>query len=359
MNTRSLIAFVALASAALAQQGTSPHTFVAAEGDSSFKTLCGYVSNMRTHYTQVDKTLAGLGARSVQKLHLRRDAALATDATYVARSLSFAVRMAHADWAKIVNNATVQDATMRKGNWQLAFTEKIVNLPSFVTKPAASPAAWSIALLLDAAFAYNGNDALAIGIDIGASSASAGKQYPLDGAGKENYTLSANTKLGTGCQVAGQASPFSLGAWVYNYGEAASDDALQFSVWYGKPGTPVTIVLGIGSPGVPFGACEKLLASPEVVFTPAATNGSGFWSDFLYFPHNQAFIGTTVYAQAAQPDAGQAGAPIALTNGVAAKYPANPVLMPVARDFHWTASTAFPTSYLFHKGSSLVIGLSW
>ena len=357
MNHVALLNVLLLASAALAQQASSPNARLATEGDSYYQTLCGYYAGMNSYYTHVDNTITVSGAHAFKKLHMRRDGTVPDSSDYVARTAPFIVRMAHADYAKVVNGAPVADATLRKGLWQTVFAEKPVNLPSFVTKPATTPAPWSIAIVLDAPFAYNGDDALAIGMRIGPAGTLQNKPYPFDSHGKVSTSSATGTKLGLGCLTG--SGRFTLTPQLQSYGDAGSPAYLQLSVDYGKPSAPLTVLLGTSNPALAFGGCELLYTSGQIVFSPGVTSSGGTFANYVELKHSNALVGASFWLQAAQPDGGQPAVPVALSNGSKLVYPANPSLPQVASEHRWTVGSSFPTSYQLSKGTSLVLAVSW
>ena len=353
--------FLAALTAALgAQNMTSPPGYLAAEGGGNFDSVAGAYAGQHTHIVHVDDALRGSGAHSIRRVSLRRDASAATDASYAARSLPIQIRMAQADFSKVVNGGDpVPDATLRLTPWQTVFAERMVSLPSFVTKPANAPAPWSVAFLLDAPFAYQPTSALAIHLRISPDSNVPPALYPIDATGEDGFAQESGTLVGTGCQITGQPGPLWFESSITSYGEIGSSSWLTCSAIFGVPSTPWLLALGLSDPNLPFGGCAPLRTSAQVVLPQAATDRAGVGRASYAFRHNRSLIGATFWLQAAQPYAGASGLPIALSNGRRNVYPANPVLPTHALALSWSSSSSVGTGHSFYKGGTVVFGLDW
>lgn len=353
--------FLASLTAALgAQNMTSPPGYLTADGGGNFADLAGAYAGQHTHIVHVDDALRGSGAHSIRRLYLRRDASAATDAAYVARSLPIEIRMAQADFTKVINGGDpVPDATLRLTPWQTVFAERMVSLPSFVTKPANAPAPWSVSFLLDAPFAYQPTSALAIHLRISPNSNVPPALYPLDATGEEGFAHESGTLVGTGCQITGQPGPLWFESSITNYGEIGSSSWLTCSAIFGVPSTPWLLALGLSDPNLSFGGCASLRTSAQVVLPQAAMDSAGIGRASYAFRHNASLIGANFWLQAAQPYANGSALPIALSNGRRNVYPANPVLPRHALALSWSSGSTVGTGHSFYKSGTLVFGLDW
>ncbi|MBK9129669.1 MAG: hypothetical protein IPM13_18070 [Phycisphaerales bacterium] len=353
--------FLATLPAALgAQNMTSPPGHLTADGGGVFDNVAGAYAGQHTHIVHVDDALRGSGAHSIRGVFLRRDASAATNPAYAARPLPVEIRMAQADFTKVINGGGhVPDATLRLTPWQTVFAQRMVSLPSFVTKPASALAPWSVSLLLDTPFAYQPTSALAIHLRISPNSNVPVAPYPIDATGESGYSHESGVLVGAGCQITGQPGPFWFESSLVNYGDVGSQSSLTCSVIRGVPSTPWILALGLSDPGISFGGCAALHTSAQVTLPQAATDAAGIGRASYTFAHHASLLGTTFWLQAAQPYANASAVPIALSNGRRTPYPANPVLPRHALALTWSSAPTFGVGHDFFKGATLVFGLDW
>jgi hypothetical protein len=151
-----------------AQTQTSPKGLLAAEGNDYAATFGAksYVSDLHTHFTQVDATLVGAGSRSISTLRFRRDGTSATNTSAIGRSLVVEVRMCNANWSKVTNGTTQLDTDWRVGSWSNVLALRPIVLPDLRAMPAAAPAPWAIQIPLDTPYSYGAVNALALQIHL-------------------------------------------------------------------------------------------------------------------------------------------------------------------------------------------------
>src|SRR5688572_21332566 len=122
MNPRALTLCLLAATSLAAQQYTSPAGYLNTEGSGSSEYSFAYNgSRWYTSYAHVDDTLRGQGSRAFTRLSLRRDGDTPASSIYAARQTTVAVRIAHADWAGVINNDVQPDSGYRVGWWLNAF----------------------------------------------------------------------------------------------------------------------------------------------------------------------------------------------------------------------------------------------
>jgi hypothetical protein len=349
----------ALAATALAQSETSPKGFLTTEGNGSSPTMLGYYTTAYgygTSYLQVDATNVGQ-ARALKALSLRRDGALPTNTSYLARTVRIGVRMAHVGWNKVQANIQQHESQVLLTPWATAMLDKNVSLPSLAQQPASPPAAFSILLQLDSNFAYNGSDALAFQIlispsDLGVNSS----KYPVDYQSTPP-SFAPQAYYGTGCVATGNSQPITHASSLVNYGPN-SMTPWNLGTQDAPASVPIVTMFGLVNPNLAFGACEKLFVQPDVTLSGTTTSGGEFELN-LTFPHKAEFIGAAVYSQSAAHDAGKAPIPVALSNGMRVTYPADPVQPAVATASQlvlWSNPT-WPTQHVFYRGGSMIFGL--
>ncbi len=355
-NHYVLLGAVALAAVLPSQNMTSPPGYLGAEGAGSYVDVAGGMAGMYTHYVHVDDSLRQQGAHSIRKLYLRRDGQAATNAAYSARPLAVEVRMALADFRKVINGGGVEDNVLRLTPWQTVFADRPVSFPSFVNKPATAPAPWSIALTLDTPYAYQPTGAFAVHIRVAPSATMPPSNYPFDASGEEGAAQPSLEAISQGCALNGNG--IQLSGFVANYGDPRTKSFLGAYLSRGVPSTPWVLGLGVSDSNFQFGGCDALRTSADVVLPQSPTDATGFGSFGVEFGHHASLVGRTFYLQTAQPWAGHA-VPIAFSNGSKVTYPANPVLPSHAVSLSWSPANTFGTGHFFYRAGAMILGLDW
>lgn len=342
-----------------AQVQTSPAGFLTTEGNESSGIFAAKSasSGEYTFLRQLDATLVGTGARSISSLRLRRDGTGATNTTATARTLPISVRFAHGDYTKLLNDTLQPDTDWLTSAWSTLATDKSISLPDLRTKPAASPAPWSITIPLDTPFAFSGTKALAIDLRLGGSSLPNDLDYPVDAEFNLNYVDAYSTQLGTGCKPIGSNTATYHSAFGQNYGEGPTNGFLRFSVAYGPTNSAAWLLIGANNPSYELGLCAKLMSSGEISLPMTATSAVGSTSMSFDFALQPQMVGGSLYSQIVIANAGQPGLPYALSNGAQTKLPAAPLFtLACATSVAWTAAPGWQDSSHWGKNGGMVMG---
>src|SRR5688572_17455800 len=255
MNPRALTLCLLAATSLAAQQYTSPAGYLNTEGSGS---------RWYTSYAHVDDTLRGQGSRAFTRLSLRRDGDTPASSIYAARQTTVAVRIAHADWAGVINNDVQPDSGYRVGWWLNAFAAKTVSLPSLAAQPITPPAPFAIQLPFDTPFYYNGTQAFTLQLRSSPSTLGVDVEYPLDRVESTSYLEGPTTTLGTGCTVSGRTTPMRHSSLLRNYGDPGMS-YWQLVLSSAPASSPTLLLIGTAGADFPFGGCTNLRVTPTVV----------------------------------------------------------------------------------------------
>ncbi|MCC6670228.1 MAG: hypothetical protein IT458_04155 [Planctomycetes bacterium] len=285
---------------------TSPPGRAASEGASAAATSQPF-HNPSGRYQYVDGDQRGTARPALQALELRRDG-LAPMGNFGPRSTVVTLVMAHADLARVGTTfaANYKDAPVT------VFARKTVQLPDHAAPPAVTPAPWTVAFPFDVPFSYNGTDDLLWEVraeqttPAGPFSLDAEDGWPL-GRGLLRY-------LGVPCTTPnGRFDAFGVAP------ETAADGTVTLRTHArGAPGgAPAVLTLGTVDPGIGGLFCTVLHTNVEIALPVPVGAGGAIGSAEqplrLAFP----FFGRVeVFGQYAAFDAGQAGLPYALSDGM-------------------------------------------
>lgn len=358
LATTSLL--LVFATPAFAQTETSPKGQLTIEGGWRNNSSFGYYTsayNYGISYLQVDATNLGQ-ARNLKGLSVRRDGTIATNTSYVGRTIKISMRMAHADWSKVKPNTPQQETEVLATPWTMVINDKTLNLPSYVQAPVSGTAPFDTLMQLDSQFSYNGTQALAFQFLTSPSSDLVVNfsAYPVD-AFYQGPSIAPQANYGIGCQATGQTQKMGHNSQLLNYGPNGTT-SWELSSWSAPANAPIVTVLGLSNPDLAFGACEKLYAQPDVTLN-GMTNGNGSLNLTLLFAHKPEFVGAKLYSQCAAYDAGQAPYPVAISGGMRVIYPADPVRPNFASSSQLVAwsNPYWPTAQTFYPGSGMIFGL--
>lgn len=342
-----------------AQTQTSPAGLLTTEGGQSTPVF-GSESGTSGYFTflrQFDGTLVGTGARSITSLYLRRDGTSANNTTATARSLAISARFAHGDYAKLKNETDQPDTDWLTSAWSVLANNKTISLPDLRTKPAVSPAPWSVTIPLDAPFAFSGTKGLAIDLRLGGSSLPTDLGYVVDAEFGLSYAYSNSTTIGTGCKPIGSTTPTYHSVYMQNYGDGALNGFANFMVSTGPTNAAAWLLIGASNPATELGLCTKLTSSGEIVLPMTATSALGSTYKTFDFSLQPQLAGGNLYSQAVVANPGQPGLPFALSNGAQTKLPGAPVFtIACAFSVLWTPATTWQTNSHWAKNGGMLLG---
>ncbi|MCC6671607.1 MAG: hypothetical protein IT458_11130 [Planctomycetes bacterium] len=342
MQTRVLTTSLLLATALAAQATpfTSPAGLLTTDGSSNHDYILFKYNKLR--WQQLDETSVGQTATVVTKIAWRRDAVLATNAAYAARSIDLTLILS--DAVKPVAVSPEFDNNYA-GTPTTVFTTKTVNLPDWTQKPAASPANFDFVVTLDTPWPYLGQKPFLWEVRADNNTA-AGTNYGNDFHSVTGSTATSNSgvALGTGCVATGQTSAMLLSASLWNH-------VIRFRMSAGvsraPATTPVVLFIDAANASLPIpGLCGTLYALPTVQLPLGISSSTGTVSTIQIdnIPYAQSAIGQKLYSQAVALDAGQANLPVVVSNGRENTFPADPATFaPVTRIYQYQVS---PTSAL-------------
>ena len=237
-----------------------------------------------------------------------------------ARTIDAEVVMANADLA----TATAMFAANHGALFTTVIPRMQIQLPATTTS-LGRPEPWLVLLPFTNIYPYVGISDFLWEIRIHASSTAS--YYYVDGWQGETSSVGTERVVGPGCLVTGAFTPMNL---------STSSIALRPNPtlrlhaqgWSTARSAPVALWFGLQNPNLTVpGLCTNLFATPQVVLSTTSTSFGEFVVGPLSFPWLPAFAGLKLYSQAACPDAGQAGIPLALSRGfesILPQLPADP-----------------------------------
>lgn len=314
-----------------AQALVSPASVATTEGNYDNGLPLGYLTSLHT-YLQVHQDLKGRSG-TFTRMALRRDGTLATNASYVAKTITMSLWFGP---AVDIGGMSAVFASNFTATPTLVANNKTYNLPDWTAQPAPAPAAFTFLCALDAPYVWTGTQPFAWLARVhGMDSAHA---VFADAVRTQMSATGGETVFGTGCTATGATSPYLASATYQHTGTAYN---AFWSCSNGVPNATVAIVLGTQAGNVPIaGLCAPILVTPLVfVYATAPANGNLVITPSP-FPTNPAFAGAHIFMQCACVDTARAN-PIKVTmsNGSDATIPP-PVAPPVARVYNAGTDTA-------------------
>ncbi|MBI5849658.1 MAG: hypothetical protein HZB39_01245 [Planctomycetes bacterium] len=284
-----------------------PAGYETVEGNSSSGIPFSYAS---ARVQQSDSNRIGVVMPAISMLRFRRDRN--AGASGVARTLNVGVTMGKNDIATFSSSFG--------NNWLGApttvYTIRSTNLPDITLPPPAFPAPFTVPIVFDVPYYYDGVDSLMWEIQLG--SAVTGT-YSLDWVSAATTTNGATTTaLGTGCTTQNGAMSLTT-----TFTATATALNLTWSTASGPSSVPLTVLLGLSDPNLAIpGFCANI-RSDAIISVPLGDTGpTGSLAQTMSFPWSPAFAGWDMFTQTLAPDASQAAFPLALSNGRRSPMPA-------------------------------------
>ena len=319
-NMRSaILSSIALGTALSAQAFTSPAGYVTTEGSSNHDYILFRYSDLR--WQQLDATSIGQAPTPIQRISWRRDGVAAANTAWAARTLDVGVHLSNAVTPGAISESF--DANY-SGTPVLAFASRPVNLPDWTQPPAAAPAPFDFNLQLDAPWVYMGTEPFLWEVRV--TNNVTATNYGNDFQSIPGSTGSSNTgtAVGTGCVATGRTAAMALAC-------SAKNQFTRFRLGYGLTNAPastpaILFIDGTNSNLTIPGLCSTLVALPTLQLPMGNTDAAGALSTFSIenIPFQQSTVGVTLFSQAVAVDVGQAGLPIAVSNGRSNVFPATP-----------------------------------
>ena len=319
MRMSSIFVLAGLSAASLGAQGfTSPAGYLTTEGSSVHDYILFKYTDMR--FQQIDNTSIGNPAALVQRIAWRRDGSANSDPAWGPRTMDIEVVLSHSVPAATASLEMDENFTSMTTT---AFTMKPVNLPDWSNPPASAPAPFDLVLQLDTPWLYLGTEPYLWQVRTQNNNAAADYGNDYQTMSGSFATANTGTVIGTGCTATGAAGPMTLESSVYN---VASAFRLDYSVTNAPANAPVFINLDLTASNVTVpGLCTQVVAMPTIPFQLGMSDATGNVDlTFGYLPFNAAAVGVTLVTQSLAPDSGQAGLPIALSNGRSNVVPSTP-----------------------------------
>lgn len=214
-----------------------------------------------------------------------------------------------------------------------AFASRPVNLPDWTQPAVSTPAPFDFVIQLDQPWTYMGVDPLLweLRVTNNASNADYGNDFQSSSGGSTSSSNSG-TVIGTGCTATGQTAAMSLAATFKN-------QFIRFRTAHNVTRAPALAPTFLFLDAVPSnfqfpGLCGLVYALPTIQLPIGTADAAGTVPEFAIerIPFANSFVGTTLFCQAAAIDVGQAGLPLALSNGRSNTFPATPATpAPVTR----------------------------
>ncbi|MBI5850879.1 MAG: hypothetical protein HZB39_07610 [Planctomycetes bacterium] len=294
MLLRIAITSLCLTAAAPAQVvATSPAGMLNVPGDTFaiLGPIGPFVPDVYHKLTQIDGSQPP-GARVISALSFRRPS---SGISVVGGTAMVAVRMAHADYSRVVGSTGQSVDTLRTGAWVDVFTLKQVTLPSWSPVPQP-PAPFDLRLPLDVPFSFDGQQALLFQVLV----VDPNNSTAVDASNRSS--VSAATQVygqGSGCMI-GTREMTVTASWSVPTG--AAQGPTFFAGANPGPGLlPGLSIVHIGASAanqaIP-GICAPLLTSADTYMTLNQGLFGTFRSGSVTLPSNAPFVGQTFHIQA-------------------------------------------------------------
>jgi hypothetical protein len=337
LHPRLLALALALGLAPLpAQSLTSPRGLLGVEGDARHFALFnpGY-----QRFLQIDDSWTGQPVAGIRALAFRRDGEQANPFGG-ARSVDLEVRLGRADYAA-ASGSFVGDWT---GTPTVAFRSKTIQIPDWSQLAATRPAPFDLLVPLDAAWSYDGTQALAFELTMRNTTGILGPEVDAERGTARGFTQAVGAAFDFGCLVSGQGLEMTHSLDIENHGpnHPTYGIRLGLALRLAPPGQAAVVNLDFSDPmlRVP-GLCTTLHALPNIALPLGGTDPSGtiprVWFDV---PHAAALEGLHLFTQALVLDPRGFGLPIALSERRDAVIPDAPRPAPRCAYAYATSATA-------------------
>jgi hypothetical protein len=265
-----LVGLAAFSTPALAQGFfTSPIGLAEHEGNGISAVNFGTYAGSRMQF--LDGNQKGTARPNLKSIRLRRDSYQPPNTTAGARTIDLGIVMAHTNQA--APSTTFATNYLNNQSTQV-YTVKTTNLPDLTAQPV-TPAPWSITLLFDAMFSYDGvNDLL---WEVTGANNSAPSTYYLDTA--TNGSIAGGGSGGfqyngwTACIVPPNTAQFDIIASTFGT-DAANLTSVRWYAQRGPVSSPGALGLGLNDPNLVGPFCAPLRVTPLIAI-PVMTDASG------------------------------------------------------------------------------------
>ncbi len=299
-----------------AQSFTSPSGFATVEGDTSHFAL---FNPSYERFMQIDNTSVG-NARSLKAVRFRQDGDQ-TSPGGASHTLDLTIRLGHADYTQISGTF----ASNYKGPASTVFTTKPISTPNWSQLPATRPAPFSMHLVFDNPWSYNGQDALVYELHMQNVSGQTSPHIDRELGSTSPFNQRMGQPLGLGCLVQNQGIEMEHFLEFRNYGPNHPQFGMRLgtSVLRGPINAATVVNLDLADANLTFpGLCTTLHCTPLLTITLPLTDVNGSIPPvFTDFPYTQAFEGVTIYTQAISLDPSRSGIAASLSNAQVAKMP--------------------------------------
>ncbi|MEZ5966949.1 MAG: hypothetical protein R3F56_24130 [Planctomycetota bacterium] len=333
MKNPFLLLTCCLASAAAAQF-TSPSGYLTTEGSSNHDYILFKYTDLT--WQQLDETSVGQSPFTIQRISWRRDAVAGLDTTWFARTIDIGVYLADSVLPGAISENYSANYKAPPVN---VFVSRAVSLPDWTNPAVSSPAPWDFVIPLDQPWVYLGVDPFLWELRVTNNASASDYGNDFQSVSGSTGLSTSGTVIGTGCVATGQSAAMSLAATFKN-------QYVRFRTAFNVTRAPVT------SPAYLFidsaqsnimlpGLCGAVYALPTVQVPLGVSDASGTVPEFdLHLPFAASTVGLTLYSQAAAVDIGQAGLPLALSNGRSNTFPnATTTPAPVTRVYGYRLAT--------------------
>lgn len=304
-------ASLACASTAIAQS-TSPRGFQRTEGNTRFL-MFGVDRRLQV----VDRTQVGHPAQ-LTAIAFRRDGST-TSSGWTARAVDCTLQLGRGDLGVVAGDY----AQNYRGAATVAFARRRVVVPDWTAPTPSPPAAFDFVLALDAPFVHAGDAALVWDLTAQSSATATGTAMDREFTA---YATQAGAALGSGCLASGQSAPFLHLAALQDAGASLLPLGmwLQFSGIRAPANAAVVVHIDVADANLPIaGVCDRVRALPTISVLLGASDASGAVAERAWgFGFAPALVGGVLVTQLVALDAGQAGLPVALSNGRHTTMPA-------------------------------------
>jgi hypothetical protein len=309
---RLLPATVLLLGSAGLAQSTIVSPTVAATSEGAGGNLYPFFSNVMRRYQQIHGDL-GPGAKAIKSLTFRLNAGTGsyTNAWTIDLEMFMGANLGVTSSSQFFD----RNYTLPRTN---VIARKVVNWGPIgnATMPGPVPFNPSMALTLDTPYGFGGAPLALVWEVVIHNNAGAATVTGLD-ADVGTTTSGVGAITGTGCTVTGRAAPMTHGS---SLTDIAGVLAWSFTVTNGPSGANVLLALGTTNPALQFpGLCSSLFTDLAVSLPIGATDGTGAittnMSGASTFVLKNTLPNAVIYTQVHALDAGQAGLPIANSDG--------------------------------------------
>lgn len=259
-------------------------------------------------YQEVHHDWNGRTLPALTAIGFRRAPNRVANTTAVAHTIDATVTMGPGD----VNAFTSTFATNYTAPSTVVFSTRTINMPDW-TQPIVPRETFSLWLPLDAPYTVDTSRDFVWQLLV-QNSTLPNVNNSLYNSDRTATTSASSVSVGAGCVATGRAAAMTLSATFTN---SSTTTSLAFLGANYPAGVPVILHVGLTNPNLQLpGLCGRVYAMPDLALPAGPTSASGALAQTtLALPRGRALRSAHLFLQALAPDAGQAGLPLALSEG--------------------------------------------